>query len=174
MDEAVAIFAVDPGTTSGVARGIFPAKSDSVWLGLAAGKWESWTTEGEPARQGWEIIGEYADWLGWPEMKPMKKKGVRIHILAIEDFVVRLGTGASSKRELLDPVRVATACDTLCIQRNGLRWAFPQLQQPSQAKSFATNERLRKHKLWAKGSEHRRDAVRHMCLAYAMFIGAVR
>lgn len=168
MNEAVAIYALDGGTTSGVARGIFPAKSESVWDGLAAGEWESWEVEGEPARQAWEIIGEYAEWLGWPHLKPMEKKGVHQHILAFEDFVVRLGTGASSKRSLLDPVRVSSACDALCIQRDGLRWAFPQYQQPSQAKNFATNERLRKHKLWVKGSDHRRDAVRHMCLAYSV------
>ena len=171
LKDTVAIFAVDGGTTTGVARGIFPAYADSTWEGLAAGRWESWEVEGPIAEQCWEIIGEYADWIGWPECKPMDELHVKSRHLVFEDFVVRLGTGASSKRVLLDPVRVASGCDVLCKTREGLRWAFPEYQQASVAKNYATNERLRAHGMWVKGSEHRRDAVRHMCCRYATLLG---
>lgn len=172
LGEKVAIYAVDPGTISAVARGVFPRYADSVWEGLTSGKWESWEVHGEPADQAWEIIGEYADWTEWPHHKRMKKLGVRDYELVFEDFVLYLGPGASSKRNLLDPVRVTYACDALCITRDGPRWAFPVLQQPGLAKSYATNDRLRRHNMWVKGSDHRRDAVRHMCRRYAVLLGA--
>src|SRR5438270_8286270 len=103
----VAIFAVDGGTTSGVARGIFPRYSESAWQGLTEGWHESWDVEGEPAKQAWEIIGEYADWIDFQHGNArMNELGVVLYVLIFEDFVIRLGPGASSKRELLDPVRV--------------------------------------------------------------------
>lgn len=175
LHEKVAITALDPGTTSGVARGVFPLHSDSVWEGLTQGKWESYEVEGEPSQQAWEIMSEYADWTGWPEHKRMKKLGVVRYELVFEDFVLRVGHGTSGRRPLLDPVRVAYACDALCLQRSGLRWAFPIWQQPNLAMNFATNERLRKHDMWVKGkADHRRDAVRHMCRRYAVIVGAVK
>lgn len=172
--EKVAICTLDPGTTSGVARGIFKLHETSVWEGLTNGKFESYEVSGTPARQAWEIIGEYADWTEWPEHKRMKELGVVRYELVFEDFVVRLGRGAASKRSLLDPVRVVNACEALCLTRQGLQWAFPIYQQPSAAMNFATDERLREHKMWVKGSTHRRDAVRHLCRRYAVLIGALK
>lgn len=168
----IAIFSVDPGTVSGVARGYFPAKTESVWEGLAQGKWESWETDGPTSRQAWEIVGEYAEWTGGPGHPLHWERGASQWAFTMEGFTLRLGTGASSRRELLDPVRVAEGCATLCLQRNGLPWVELTYQQPSAAKNFATNDRLRRAGLWVKGSEHRRDAVRHMALRYAHMIGA--
>lgn len=170
-DALVAICAVDGGTTTGVARGIFPRYAESAWEGLAAGKWESYEVTGEIGYQCWEIMGEFADWTDWPEHKKFNEQGVKSWHLVFEDFVVRLGTGASSKRVLLDPVRVASGCDTLCIKRDGLRWAFPEYQQSNLAKNYATNARLRAHGMWVVGSDHRRDAVRHLCRRYATLLG---
>lgn len=162
----IAIFALDGGTVSGCARGVFPKEPRSVWEGLEAGVWESYEVEGAPAQQAWEIIWEFSDWVGGPGYT--KLPGA---ILVFEDFVMRLGRGASSKRSLLDPVRVCYACEALTWQRSGIRWAFPVYQQPSMAMNFATNERLRAHGMWVVGSEHRRDAVRHMAAKYASIIG---
>jgi hypothetical protein len=167
----VALYTIDPGTTTAVARGIFPRYPDSIWSGLTSGKWESWEVRGEPAEQAWEIMGEFADWTDYPTRSEMRKQHVTEWYLTFEDFVLALGPGAASKRNLLDPVRVTYACDALCLNRAGLRWAFPEFQQASAAKSFATNERLRAHDMWVKGSEHRRDAVRHLCRRYATLVG---
>lgn len=164
----VAIFAVDPGTTSGVACGVFPDKASSVWDGLTEGKWQSYEVNGVPAEQAWEIVGNFAEWTDWPKHRRLDAAK---HILVLEDFVLRLGPGAGSKRVLLDPVRVVSACDALCLQRNGLRWAFPIYQTSSLAKTFATDERLRRHGMWVTGSTHRRDAVRHMARMYASLLG---
>jgi len=170
-NDKVAIMFVDPGTVSGVARGIFPRCYESAWEGLRQGKWESWEVEGDPTTQAWEIVPEFAEWIDWPENNYMTERGVTGWYLVFEDFQVRVGTGASSRRDLLDPVRVTHACDALCVKRDGLRWAFPKLQQASLAKNFATNERLKRNKMWVVGSEHRRDAVRGMCRFYAHLIG---
>jgi hypothetical protein len=163
--DTVAIMAVDGGTTTGVARGVFPAKPEGVWLGLEAGKWDSWEVHGSVAEQAWEIVGEFADWVGAPTFTNLP--GAQ---LVLEDFVMYLGTGASSKRELLDPVRVAAACETLCIRRDGMHWCVPVYQSASDAMNFATNVRLRAHHLWVKGSTHRRDAVRHMATRYSKIV----
>jgi hypothetical protein len=155
------IYAVDPGTTTGVARGIFPF-SDSVWDGIALGRWESWDVEGTPGAQAWEIMGEFLDWQR--SISPTKVA------LVFEDFVMALATGPGSTRRLLDPVRVTSACDALCWTRQGLRWAFPELQPPSDKGSY-TNARLRAHGLWVRGSsEHRRDAIRHMVKRYSRYV----
>ena len=159
----IAIMAVDPGTVSGCARGIFES-NDSVWSGLAAGEWETWDCEGSPAVQSWELMGEFLDWRNEND----KANGSPVTAyLVMEDFVVRLGQGAASRRELLDPVRVAAGCEALCWTRRGHRWATIEYQQPSE-KSFATNARLREHGLWQRGSsDHRRDALRHLILRYS-------
>lgn len=158
----IAIMAVDPGTTTGVARGVFE-QCASVWEGVASGPWESWEATGPPAEQAWEIMGEFFDWT-----QTLRKQRI-LPVLAMEDFVVGLGPGAASKRELLDPVRVANACEALSISRAGMYWTRIQYQQPSE-RTIYTNDRLRKHGMWVKGSDHRRDAVRHMILRYSKII----
>lgn len=156
----IGVCAFDPGTTTGVARGVFEILP-SVWDGLASGSVESWEVEGSPGEQAWEIMGEYLDWMR--SIHPVRA------ILTAEGFGVRLGAGAASKSNLLDPVRVLGGCEALSWSRGGIHWVTIAHQQPS-AKSFATNARLRDHGLWVVGSEHRRDAVRHLAKAYSGYI----
>ena len=81
-----------------------------------------------------------------------------IHIV-FEDFVQRYETS------ILDSIWMmagAVTCYTLPEFNNGAKPIVqPTYQQPSEAKSFATNERLKLWNLWEVGSEHRRDAARH-------------
>ena len=161
----IGITAVDPGTHTGVARGLFD-KSDSVWDGISAGDWETYEVTGPPADQAWEIMGEFLDW-----RKALCSGGTPVTtVLVVEDFVVRLGQGASSKRELLDPVRVASAMEALCITRSGLRWMTIEYQQPSEMVTYSS-DRLRAHDLWIRGAgDHRHDALKHMIRRYAAWI----
>src|SRR5436305_6630691 len=129
MTNKVSIFAVDPGTVTGIARGLFPLETKSVWAGLEAGEWDSWEVDGLPKFQAWEIMSEYEEWSGAPTFAKFKKLGVTKRIFVVEDFVVRLGTGPSSKADLLDPVRVAEGIETLSINREGLTWCVIQRQQ---------------------------------------------
>lgn len=76
----------------------------------------------------------------------------------IEDFVLRLPAG-SSKREGLSACRIGfgvyLGCEPLGFT---VEWT-----QPS-ALSVLTNQRLRTMGLWIKGSEHVRDALKHVVL----------
>ena len=163
--EAAGGYAGDPGTVTGGARGVFEP-NESVWEGLAAGRWESWEVEGSPAVQAWEIMGEFLDWR--KQLDNEFGHPVTVH-LVMEDFVIRVGQGAASRRELLDPARVAAGCEALAWTRSGLHWVTIQYQQPSE-RSVYTADRLRDHGMWVKNSEHRRDAVRHMIARYAKSI----
>jgi hypothetical protein len=87
--------------------------------------------------------------------------------LVCESFALRLkkAHGAGSDQRMLDPIRVANGMETLSLhyQLNDLRqWAKIEYQSPSEAKSYVTNERMRRWGAWVKGSEHKRDATRHM------------
>lgn len=91
------------------------------------------------------------------------KHDVRL-IIAIEDFV--LTHFESSEREGLDPVRITTAFITAMSERSLNRGVEIVYQQPGEAKSYATNDRLRHWGQWKVGAEdHERDAMRHMLLA---------
>jgi hypothetical protein len=71
-----------------------------------------------------------------------------------EDFILRT---QNKSREVLSPVRLGFAIDHLLYSRN--RVVFTQ--QPSLAKSTATDDRLKSWGLYRPGSEHARDATRH-------------
>lgn len=47
----------------------------------------------------------------------------------------------------------------------------PRFQKASAAKSFATNNRLRSWDAWTRGSEHARDATRHLALRLSEMLG---
>jgi hypothetical protein len=168
-DHLVAIMAVDPGTVTGVATAILPkphklagiVQPKSVWGGLAdkSARWETYEEDSDLARQAWSIMDQYREW----------REPYRYNHIVFEGFALRqLGSDS-----LLDPVRVTWGCEALSWSRAGHRWAFIKYQMPS-AKNFATNDRLRRHGLWVKGSEHRRDAVRHIAAFYADLIMALQ
>src|ERR1700747_2837393 len=109
-DNRIAVMAVEPGTTSGVGLGILPRSRGQVWKQIEqAERIESYDVDGEPALQAWEIMAQYREW----------SEPYRYRALAVEDFAIRLGPGASSRRELLDPVRVANAMEALCFTLAG-------------------------------------------------------
>jgi hypothetical protein len=165
-DALLAIMAVDPGTVSGVAcaaierprrvAGVITPRS--VWAALSAAEIESYEVSGLPGVQGWEIMTNLREW----------RSPYRYNAMVFEEFVLQPGHGSDS-RSLLDPVRVISACDALAYMDGQMRWAQFSFQLPS-AKGFATNDRLRRHGLWVRGSEHRRDAVRHICAYYGDLI----
>lgn len=79
--------------------------------------------------------------------------GNDVHVV-FENYIPdpnRIGRGATN----LDPVWIGAG---VC---GALGWE-PVWQTPSEAKSFATNDRLRRWGLWETGSDHKRDAWRHV------------
>lgn len=158
-----AIMAIDPGTTTGAVAGLFHAAADIASC-LKQGDWEAWEVKGSPAEQAWEIMDEFRD-----RQATWNVDGVaipNIHLVC-ESFALRLkkAHGAGSDQRMLDPIRVSTAMEALSFHysMNELRqWIRIEYQLPSEAKGYVTNERMRRWGAWVKGSEHKRDATRHM------------
>jgi hypothetical protein len=155
--------AVDPGTTTGVAAGLFqPAVS--IASCLAHADWEAWEVKGSPGEQAWEIMDEFRD-----RQATWNIGGVALpdtH-LVVESFALRLkkAHGAGSNPRMMDPIRVTSAMEALSWRYflNDLRqWVRFEFQMPSEAKRYVTNERMKRWGAWVKGSEHKRDATRHM------------
>lgn len=163
VPEVFGIMAVDPGTTSGAAAGLFHAAA-SIEGCIANAEWEAWEVEGNPAEQAWQIMDEFRD-----RQAIWNISGValpNIHLVC-ESFALRLkkAHGAGSNQRMMDPIRVASGMHTLAMHYlNGdLRsWVHIEYQLPAEAKRYVTNERMRRWGAWVKGSEHKRDATRHM------------
>ena len=76
--------------------------------------------------------------------------------LVIEDFVLRT---QNQDREALSPTRLRLAIETEEILHGVGR--VPFLQQPAEAMSTATDERLKRANLYFRGMPHATDASRH-------------
>lgn len=78
--------------------------------------------------------------------------------LVIEDFLLRKKV---MDRELLSPVRLCAALE-LAVEYEGLGMTLHR-QSPSEAKTMATDDRLKAWGLYARagGQQHARDADRH-------------
>lgn len=172
-----AVFAVDPGGVTGVARGIFesrPTLKETLRVSSAGGSVEAWEVEGPSEVQAHEIAEEFLDWsaslmidgyCGAPDIS-----------LAFEAFALR------QRSVDLAPVEVTWGVRTLLTPRSSARagtlqdfagghtWEY---QSPSDAKGFATSARLKTWELYklGRGSDHKRDALRHLALRVSRILG---
>jgi hypothetical protein len=147
-----AIMAVDPGGTSGWAVGFIP-EGNSVRASLAKADVKSGSVKGQPIAQA-EAIAEL--WLNFVFVASVQER-VRprdIHFVW-EAFQVR------RKAVELSPLEVRTLCEGMLVKHKGV--VFEQ-QSASQAKTYATDKRLRLWDQWVRGSAHERDARRHLAL----------
>ena len=137
--------AIDPGGTTGVAFGVFrPRKMAKSTMVYARGANRLWTQEvkGTPREQASEL---FDIWQSFMVSGPPKTH------LVIEDFQLR------TQNADLSPVRITAGLEAL-LNRDIER------QMPSSAKSFLTDARMRDWGLWVVGSDHERDAMRHLAL----------
>lgn len=156
----IAIMAIDPGKTTGVARGIFgPGMEGTMRDAFAnAVELETWEVEGPHPVQAWELVGEFYDWVtGLVEGGTVEPGEVgESVVLAIEDFRLR------TQNVDLDPVLVLGGVTTLLVPRaagvdgalgtsgvgglvGGGAYALGTqvvFQQPADAMRFATGDRL--------------------------------
>jgi hypothetical protein len=150
----LALYVIDPGGTSGVGRGLWPASAfGGVRLAdiMKAGLWETWECGGSVWEQSKELVGEYVDWmfrLGVEEPPP-GRVGVRLYM---EDFQLRKSHGVD-----LAPVRIMGGLEALA---GDFPYWEPHMVPPSSHKRSYSDERLKRWGLWVRGSTHRRDAVR--------------
>lgn len=160
MNEPVAVFAVDPGKTTGVAWGVFRIrKTTGATLargeGMDSAQVESGTDLWSAARVV-DLFDEFVAALGG-QLEP---------VLVIEDFILR-PQKANADRDMLSPVRLTGLIEGMVWER----FAGPVCtiyQMPSEAKGFATNVRMERWgvKTWG-GGRHAKDAWRHIAVYLA-------
>jgi len=163
----ICLFVVDPGSHTGVAQGRFWEEGSIAERIASRSHFKTTTLEGPDLKQVREL------WWMWREfMMECRRAGLPYEII-FEDFILtRL---KSSKREGLSPVRITAMFlgyrEGLAdgYESAGFGPAFVQkviFQQPSDAFSFATDDRLREWGLWLPGKdhEHEREATSHLCL----------
>lgn len=165
---------MDPGTTSGLARGVFaPGYIESGMLAdvfaesKKTGQVETWETEGPTAGQAWEIAEEFRDWAAGVHIQ-LSVPFSDIHFVT-ESFELRpnKARGAGSDKNMLDPIRVISGVETMFEHYNSNNEREEQDDyrmeyQTPQTGTRMTSARLRAYDAWVVGSEHRRDAMRHL------------
>lgn len=178
--QPVGVMAIDPGTTTGVAWGVYDPHEEDMASIIATGEMTGCAefAGSEP----WVAAQCVEAWRDF-ELLTRVKLGVEVHTLVIEDFILRVGKGMSSAREGLSPVRITSLIEGLLMERHcgtaaplgEQPWelvrelSMPTIvyQQPSSAKSFANRDRLERWGLWEVGARHARDAWRHVALYLA-------
>lgn len=132
---APAVIALDPGLTTGVA---FKAPDREPVALQIAGRLEVYSWVNESIRAEVEYQG-----------RPRP-------IIVVERFTINSNTAQKSQQ--LDPLYIIGTVEYLALL-NGCPF---RLQSPSQAKSFATDAKLKAAGWWVPGQDHARDALRHL------------
>lgn len=174
------IMAVDPGITTGIAYGVvdhMPGASteDLLWAS-AAGVTVEQVWDRDEIASGIQIATLFMR-LRDEYLSTKKPKCVGCH-LVVEDFLLR-ARNPSMKREVLAPVRVTAAIETMLVMNevpmNRRGDTTYTVRSPQMAMTYATNERLRQWEIFnrARGKPHGRDALRHWCTQVAKLHGAL-
>lgn len=155
LADHVALFAVDPGETTGWAAGYVQVGGGSLEVeehGEISCAFDEFGSDGVL-----ELADEASHWFAQADADAARR------VLVIEDFTLRHGVMLSG-RSALSPVRVASGLVSVLLDRmlllDAVRW-----QSASDAKGVITDERLKRMGLWIKGKPHARDAVRHLVIA---------
>lgn len=151
MKDTHAIFTCDPGGTSGIAAGYITPSSTLKQTLLTATRLRSIEVTGDYMEQGQAI----AECMIRFDRAARDRGCVNIHF-AFEDFILRRRQAGGATGNLTS-CWVAAAATALA--GFDVHW-----QQPSEAKSFASNDRLKLWGLYTVGSEHERDAWRHFAV----------
>ena len=168
MGKRVGIFAFDPGVTTGVASGVFEIKSTvakTLTDGAVKGSKILEEVKLPENQEGLSYGLHAADVLEGLYATIRYTWGTAYGVepgdmhLVSEDFI--LNSKATQKRSSIVPVRISSSLEGMVLKKFG---DFMHYQTPAQAKSFATNERLKLWGIYVKGSEHKRDALRHVAL----------
>lgn len=171
---------VDPGGVSGVCVAYYSidrlmAREGASWESIV--DWHAVNISGPDNRQLDEIGEIYLEMMAEVGRRNPAVGGQKTIIVTVgcEDFVVR---EFNSSRDFLKPVRLTAALERMWYEEGLGDPLFPQgagggafvptsmvyRQEPGDAKSVVTNERLKAWGFWTKGPDHARDATRHMLL----------
>jgi hypothetical protein len=170
------ILAIDPGVTTGVARAVVDLSEGMVAECFSGAlEKESWEVVGDEGEQGLLLANAVAAFVHDLSGYSYSSRAAGGMVtpdwsLVIEDWVPRLPL-KSGKREVFYPVRVPQRMlgrleESGLFEGGGVAW---QLASP--AKRFATDARLRKWGVWVRGSDHQRDAWRHVASRLNVLLG---
>lgn len=171
MTDWFAIMACDPGGHSAIARGIFDLDRDMVAKCIADARrknaLESFQLDMEDSNAGVDAEKDIAkkiamEWHDWDAECRLEGVAVDRSVFVMEDFVPR-AKALTMQREILIPVRIAAYVEGMLVKElPGAGGRGIEYQQPGLVKGYANDARLRKWGLWVKGSDHQRDAWRHV------------
>lgn len=173
VPDRFAVMALDVGGTTGVARGVFEAR-ETVEETLRGGVGvEAWEETGEPNEQAVVLAQEFLDWaaekhLGLRGTEPIPVQAV---ILVMESFELRTVHADLSPVEVAWGIKALLTLPVGTHDLGGRRWPWEE-QTPADAKQFGTSDRLKRWGLFVhgRGSDHKRDALRHLALRVAKMI----
>ena len=150
-DRWVGIFALDPGTTSGIDVGFWRT---NCRVEEAVNSYEGFVDEltGSIEDQARTLCELYTEFF---ERDSSTRK-----FIVIESYTQR-PTPHFVKAESLDPIRVAYMMIGRLTSLFDPSDRIVNWQSPSEAMTYATDGRLREWGAWVKGKEHGRDARRH-------------
>lgn len=174
----IGLFAVDAGMTTGLCYGAFPRKGATkrqVKRARSGGdvRWEQITGIGNFCDDVPEVgvaINVYDVWLQFKDK--CEEAGIGTPRMIIEEFTLRGGARPlpTSDRHVLASARIGSILIGMLIRDadEGMEWSvLPKFYGPSESKSYATNDRLKRWGLWTIGQEHARDAARLIALHLA-------
>lgn len=158
-----AVMTVDPGRTTGVAWGVFRT-AGTVKQTLIDADVESCEIVAGPVGTGIEVSRRWQDFFASANIDGCPTPEIS---LVLESFALRTAHADTS------PVAVTAAIAT-CVYLQAPMWDWDgETQSPSEAKGYARDDRLRDWGLWVRGSEHQRDARRHLALKVAKTLAEV-
>lgn len=158
-----AFMAVDPGGTTGVAAAYVRLESMLKATLLNVERRKAVELEG-----GWEeqakLLASMMERFVYTANVERALPLDHVHVVC-EDFILRRRQEGGATGNLTS-IWVAAGAVARADLPVPVEW-----QQPSSAKTLATNDRLRLWGLWEVGSEHKRDAWRHFALAVNRTLG---
>jgi len=159
---SVAIFAIDPGGTTGCASALLDLRQITVAKAIrrarAKGNVQTWVEKGTHTEQAWSLARKIVDFVFTVHIERMLIPHGNYFVVS-ESFEIRQ-MGAD-----LAPVRVGAGLEALLCNAFKDLWgtdSFYQLQTASEAKGFCTNEMLDRWGLLKGRTPHERDALRHL------------
>lgn len=155
--------AVDPGVTTGLCAGLVDLRQPTVAIAVRRawrkGMLRTWTCTGDHIEQAWYICRYYTNWLFQIHVE---QSLIAAHhdSFVIESFQLRQMSAD------LTPVRLKAGIEVLLAGAYGIdsdfaREGFYVEQDPSSAKSFVSDDMIKRWGLWSGRTPHERDALRH-------------
>lgn len=150
---AFALYAVDPGGTSGWARGVF-VPQETVVATLKSHNVEAGECRGPTLDQAFQLAASIVEFRA-----RCRASGIRDFKVLFEGFQLRTQNVDLAPVEVIAGTRVVLSVENIFLTK-------VNFQTPSQGMTYATNDRLKRWGLYdvGRGSPHKRDALRHLAL----------